>query len=374
MALLVECPDCREINSLLNHACRRCGSDLPRGAKRIYWVQWTDIRKKRRLKRVGLTTEKVAGRVLKRRQEAVRKEKNDSLFSRVTFVDLAEAYVLKLEARKSTSVKDAKLFFQRMISFWGGKTFVRHLTPEMVHRFQLYLRRKGHTRAYCDKHLAMGRAAWNTLFRDRPNPFSKVELFQYDNRVVNLLSPEEEQRLFSVAFERYPRLWQIMVVSVGTGLRQGMVRTLKWRQVDFNRGIIRVHRKGREWHEVPMSSVVRWVLNRMVRMNSPYLWPSPKRLDKPIGSVRKSWQRCKELAGITKPLRLQDLRHWTAMKILNATSNLKTVKETLGHSDLLTTTRLYERFLATDVKSAVECVAASTPMAGMREETEQARE
>lgn len=370
MGILVECPECFSTNSPRNVDCWHCETDLPRGPKRVYWVKWTDVDKKARTKRVGLTTAKVALRVLKRRQEAVRKQKNDALFAKVTFADLAEAYILGLERKGAVSTKDAQRCLQRMIFFWGGKTLVKCLTPDMIHQLQLYLRRKGHSRAYADRHVAVGRAAWNTLFLDKPNPFARVELFRTENRVVNLLSQEEEQRLFAVAHEKFPRLWQIMVVSLGTGLRQGKVRTLTWRQVDFDRGVIWIHQKGRGRHEVPMSSAVKWVLSRVKRNGSRYVWPSPRRRDKPIGSVRKSWSRCKELAGITKPLRLHDLRHWTATKILAATSDLKAVKETLGHSDLRTTVQLYERFVQSNLKDAVECVAIATPMIPVEHGTE----
>lgn len=363
MGVMAECPECHMINSLRNLACWHCESDLPRVPKRVYWVQWRDAEKRSRIKKVGLTTEKVALRVLKRRKEAVRKQKNDALFARVTFADLAEAYILNLERKDAVSTKDAQRCLQRMIFFWGGKVLVKCLTPEMVHRFQLYLRSKRRSRSYVDKHVAVGRAAWNTLFLDRPNPFSKVELSCLDSRVVNLVSKEEEERLFAVALEHFPRLWQIMVVSLGTGLRQGKVRTLTWRQVNFDRSIIWIKQKGRGRHEVPMSSAVRWVLSRVLRNGSRYVWPSPRRRDKPIGSVRKSWSRCKELAGITKPLRLQDLRHWTATKILAATSDLKAVKETLGHADLRTTAYLYERFIHSNIKDAVESIGIPVAIA-----------
>ncbi len=356
MGIMVECSECYGLNSLRNFACWRCEFELPRGEKRVYWVQWSDAEKRWRSKRVGLTTELIARRVLKKRTEAVRKQKNDALFAKVTFADLAEAYILGLERKGAVSTKDAQRCLQRMIFFWGGKTLVKCLTPDMIHQLQLYLRRKRHSRSYVDRHVAVGRAAWNTLFLDRPNPFSRAALSCIENRVVNLVSREDEERLFAAAREQFPRLWQIMVVSLGTGLRQGKVRTLTWRQVDFERGVIWIEQKGRGRHELPMSSAVRWVLSRIAGNDSRYVWPSPRRRDKPIGSVRKSWSRCKELAGITQPLRLHDLRHWTATKILAATSDLKAVKETLGHSDVRTTAHLYERFIRSNVKDAVESI------------------
>ena len=71
-----------------------------------------------------------------------------------------------------------------------------------------------------------------------------------------------------------------------------------------------------------------------------------------------AWRRLRDRAGIDKSVRLHDLRHFTATRLLDAGVPVKTVSGRLGHARPATTLNIYAHFvpatdrLAADAKDA----------------------
>ena len=64
---------------------------------------------------------------------------------------------------------------------------------------------------------------------------------------------------------------------------------------------------------------------------------------------RAPWRRLRERVGIDKSVRLHDLRHFTATRLLDAGVPVKTVSGRLGHARPATTLNIYAHFVpATD--------------------------
>jgi len=70
---------------------------------------------------------------------------------------------------------------------------------------------------------------------------------------------------------------------------------------------------------------------------------------KPVKSLKRSWATAKKKAGITKRLRLYDLRHAFATYLLAHGADLKAVSDMMGHhSTKMTADRYYQ--LVEDLK------------------------
>ena len=52
MALLVECPDCKNRNSQKAKACK-CGFALAKFSGRVWWVEWYHLDGRRQRQRIG---------------------------------------------------------------------------------------------------------------------------------------------------------------------------------------------------------------------------------------------------------------------------------------------------------------------------------
>ena len=79
--------------------------------------------------------------------------------------------------------------------------------------------------------------------------------------VLRYLMPDEVQRLISNCSEH---LKPIVIVAVHTGMRKGEILSLRWDQIDFEKGIITlVDTKNDQRRYVPMDETVKSTLRRV---------------------------------------------------------------------------------------------------------------
>jgi integrase len=72
---------------------------------------------------------------------------------------------------------------------------------------------------------------------------------------------------------------------------------------------------------------------------TPFIFPSPYDIQKPIGSVKKAHRAAVVRAEIQQHLRLYDLRHTFATRAVASGADLPTLSALLGHTSILMTMR-----------------------------------
>jgi len=77
----------------------------------------------------------------------------------------------------------------------------------------------------------------------------------------------------------------------------------------------------------------------------------------PIQSIKTAWKGCKERAGISRRIRLYDLRHAFATETIAAGADVKAVSDIMGHS----TTAMIHRHYQHVVDEQKRKVVASVP-------------
>jgi len=131
-----------------------------------------------------------------------------------------------------------------------------------------------------------------------------------------------------------------------TGLRVSELITLKFEQVSFRQGFVRVMGKGNKERLVPVGEeAMEWLENYMdgaridilSERQSDYLFVTKRG----SGMTRQAFwhiiKRYAKKAGIVKHLSPHTLRHAFATHLLNHGADLRVVQLLLGHSDLSTT-------------------------------------
>lgn len=127
-----------------------------------------------------------------------------------------------------------------------------------------------------------------------------------------------------------------MIVALNTGLRRGEIFSLKWSDVDFQRGRLVVRKtKASKERFVPMNATVRELLQSIPRLLTDYVFPSPKTAGR-LTDIKKSFRSAVDLAAIEN-LRFHDLRHTFATRLADAGTDAYTLMEIMGHADLKTT-------------------------------------
>lgn len=95
------------------------------------------------------------------------------------------------------------------------------------------------------------------------NPCRKVKRYREDNERNRYLSDEEESRLIAALDSQRTGLRPLVVLAIHTGMRRGELLSLRWANIDFERGLIHVMNSQREQtktghsRSVPMNQVVR---------------------------------------------------------------------------------------------------------------------
>lgn len=168
------------------------------------------------------------------------------------------------------------------------------------------------------------------------NPFSRVKKPKEPRGRVRFLDNDERKRLLEACKTSSSKtLYPIVVLAIYTGMRQGEILNLKWKDIDFNRSQIILHEtKNNERRAVPIVGLAYEVLSELSkvrRIDTPLVFPGSK-ADQPI-KIRKVWDAALSKAEI-KDFRFHDLRHTTASYLAMNGATLAEIAELLGHKTL----------------------------------------
>lgn len=277
--------------------------------------------------------------------------------------EVFDQYLRKLQSEGKPYLASAKLFCERMLAHWGDIQ-ANALSVGRINEFKVYIREVGLSPAYCDRHIAIGKAAWNHYLPDIPNPFKRVKLYNPDNTLVRFLADEEVERLMEVIRNLDPRscpLYDWVIIGINTGLRERNIMKLRAHEVDFQQRSITVTQKGGKKLTIAINQAVVDVLLPRVKAAGPagWLWENPK-TGKHYNWLRRSWATAKKRAGITRPFRFHDLRHHFGRSVLMATGNLRMTQLLMGHSSPVVTTR-YVHYLLDEQRAAVDLLVKDKP-------------
>jgi integrase len=180
------------------------------------------------------------------------------------------------------------------------------------------------------------------------------------------VQPEEGERVREIHEDEADKLYD--------GIREDCLRLnetlLRWTAVNFKTGQIRTKGKGNKWVIVQITSSIRALLETQIGNHPEYVFTYiASRTNKVEGRVRGQrypltysgiqslWRRVMGKSGIDD-LRIHDIRHDFATKLLRQSGNLKLVSKALNHSDV-TVTAKYAHVLDTDIAGAMEEVSIS---------------
>lgn len=188
-----------------------------------------------------------------------------------------------------------------------------------------------------------------------------------------LREPEERVRELTLAEEAAflaalrPDYRPIVNFLLLSGCRRAEAVALRWRDIDWQAGQLRVTGKGDRSRTIPLTKSLRALL-----------WPLPRAHEQVFvfASARASFARRGTLhpirpeglksiirraiarAGI-EDFHLHDTRHTRATRLLRQTGNLRLVKDLLGHADLKTTLK-YAHVTIDDLRAAMEATENAT--------------
>jgi integrase len=233
-------------------------------------------------------------------------------------------------------------------------------------------------------HRALDRAVrWHQLVA---NPADAVDLPQHEPHEMNALSPDQARAVLEAAAnDPLAALWMLMLT---TGLRQGELRALRWRDVDLDAGRLAVTgnsvkvtkrvrkvlgltsaepfrgepKTARSRRVVEMAALAVEALRRHRERASVInlgglIFTRPDGRTIAVQTVYRQWHRLLERAGapIVRP---HDARHTCATLLLGEGVHPKLVSEMLGHATVAITLDLYSHATVTMHREAARTMDA----------------
>lgn len=183
---------------------------------------------------------------------------------------------------------------------------------------------------------------------------------------VRELHEDEADKLYSgIRADYLP--WLEFAHMSGLRLNETLLR---WTSVNWKTGQIRTRGKGNRWVVTQITPSIRAVLEPLVGHHPEWVFTYvAKRTNKADGKVKgqrypltysgiqSHWARFRDKNDIAD-LRIHDIRHDAASKIVRATGNLKIGQKLLNHSSIAVTAK-YAHVLDSEVAAAMEQVALS---------------
>ncbi|MBF0489367.1 MAG: tyrosine-type recombinase/integrase [Candidatus Omnitrophica bacterium] len=238
-------------------------------------------------------------------------------------------------------------------SSFGGK-YLYEINPQMVEKFKAE-RMKEVSPARVNRNLACLKCMFNRAIewsKAKENPVKRVKMLKENNKRLRYLEKEECERLIKASALH---LQPIVITALNTGMRKGEILSLKWENIDLNRGIIYVlNTKNGEKREIPINHKLKEVLKGIEKSpKGPYVFCKDYN-GSPYQEVKTSFATALETCKIEN-FRFHDLRHTFASHLVMAGIDLNTVRELLGHKSLTMTLR-YAHLSPEHKRKAVEAL------------------
>lgn len=366
MAILQECPVCRNKQTAKNKKCK-CGSDLDKLKKKgkiRYWIQYRlpDGRQKKEFVSYSIEDARTADG--KRRTQ----KKEGRIFdmlpeAKTTFNELTEWYIELPRLKKLAYYEVLKTNLASFNAVFGKK-LIKNLKAIDLENYQIKRKDQGKSDSYIDQEIGAARGminkAWDNdkVSGDAMKPFKKISklLKKGANARDRILSVEE----FGLLMDALPHhAKNIFITGFFTGMRMGEITSLTWGQVSLKERRIELEpdqTKDKEKRFVPIPDMLFKTLAEIPRAlhdDHVFLYKG-----KPLKSIRASLKKACETVGVpygrnTKGgITPHDLRHTFNTYMRKAGAHDTITMDITGHS----TREMFDRYNTVDEEEKTEAV------------------
>jgi integrase len=250
-----------------------------------------------------------------------------------TIKEFAEQYLKHTKNAKRSWKDDESKFRLHIVPTLG------HLTIDKlgVKEIDIYRNRikDSHTNATANRHLALLSSmlslavSWELISK---NPALGLKRFKEQAKHEGTLNSDEISRfLMALEAERNLSAKNALKTLLLTGLRRGEVSNVKWEHLDVkNQQLLLPMTKAGKARFVPISMDAMEIMQSQAKISEYVFYGQDT--SKPINNLTKPFHRVLERAGITKAVRIHDLRHTFASLAVSNGVSLFHVQALLGHS------------------------------------------
>ncbi len=263
---------------------------------------------------------------------------------------------LQLKAYSPSTINTYRNEFIQLLKILNQKP-VHSLTTDDLKRYMVFAMKEqhitentAHSRLNALKFYFEQVLGREKFFWDIPRPKKPLLL-------PKLLNEDEIRRLFNALTNKKHKA--MLFTAYSAGLRVSEIVNLKLTHIDSRRMQIFIAcAKGKKDRYVNLSPVLLDILRNYIKTFQPkpqtYLFESGQTLQAyPIRTVQQVFTNAKLKAGIKKEVGVHSLRHSFATHLLDKGTDIKYIKDLLGHFDIRTT----ERYLHVSKQQLVNIVS-----------------
>jgi integrase/recombinase XerD len=264
----------------------------------------------------------------------MRRELGKEARSLFTVSGVSEKYIpwMELHQRPKTVIDKRRMLMSQILPFFGAMypDRINAQTIETYKAKRLHDGRKIHRQVNLELLCLSSMLKWGHNQGLCNEPMKKISPLPYLRRVPEIPSPEEIDKIIQNASDQFHK--SLFLSLYHAGLRSDEARNLKWVDIDFDHGWLRVaDGKGGKQRIVPLSSSLSESLcEHRKKSLGVYVWNN-------IKSFKTAWNSAKKRAGINGRITPHSLRHAFASHNLEHGTDLKSVQDMLGHEDIQTT-------------------------------------
>ncbi len=326
--------------------------------KHVWWITYHDQNRRRIQESSHSSIRRDAERLhALRKSEVLRGVYREPV--RISLESFAERYMEYAKTNKRSWLRDQQLL-KPLKEFFHAERQLAEITPPEIEGYKLRRRRQV-SGATVNRELALLKHMFNLaidwdLYLGS-NPLRKVKFFQEVNTGFRVLKPDEETSLLRNAT---PAIQDVVIYALNTGSRIGEIFSLRWQNVDLDRGLINVFSpKTQKTRVVPINSEVRRILDfwALGRKNE-FVFYNQK-TGEPFVDLDAGLENACEGAKI-EGVTWHTLRHTFASRLLERGADIITVKELLGHSTVTVTMRYTHSNLASKVVAVGKLASTAT--------------
>jgi len=338
---------------------------------RFWWMSYTADRE-RSFESTKTSSKEIAKKILKKREGEIAL----GLFKvgwpgeRMTFAALCDEFLSSHTSTLSDkSQRNHRLYVKKLREYFGERRLTE-IQRQLVEEYRDCRRRQPSKRdstrtikgATVNRELEFLQGIFQFATQHKylaENPAAGVEHFneRRERPAKRMLTVEEERRILEAA-PLHLRVAIVLLVQTG-GRTYSEGFTLRWDQVDFESLVIHLSgdvKTDESAQAIPLTRLACDVLREWRKeqtTNSPFVFPSPRNRDKPIGTVKTAWRATLRRAGVPY-FPIYNLRHVFCTR-LSWIAPDAVVQRAMRHSSPETKLR-YQLGLANQVREHLERV------------------
>lgn len=342
------------------------GSVYQRG--KVYWIKYHQ-HGKAIFESSKSTKVSDAKRLLSLREgQIVEGKLPDPKFEKTMLTDLAEPYIDDYEINGNRTLKDAKRNVKTVKKFLGRFRAIE-ITPDRIQSFISKRKQEGKSNASVNRELASIRRMFTLgIKQGLINAAPYIPRLEENNKRTGFYSHDEFLTLRGKAPDH---LKVAITLAYWTGMRQGEILSLRWNQIDWDGGFLRLdpdQAKTKDGRVIPFIGDMMVVLE-VWKKKTLKRYPKSQRVvhfrGRKIKSIKTAWSALCEKAGLQGKL-FHDFRRTGVRNLVRAGVSKHIAKQISGHK----TDSVFDRYdivEESDLKNAAEKVTNLVTLASKRE-------